>query len=248
MRDSKAALSKPQSIMSGVMLLTASLMTAPTYAQSDIEISGEIAVLSGYVFRGITDESENDSATVQAGLEAATGAGLYGGWWASSLGYGTEDLATTVENNFYAGVSGEVGALGYDVGALYYWIMDDSDASGIEPYLGLSLGPVDLGVYYMAQDVSWSNEGDLFFTVGTGMDLREGFSVALQASYASYEDTGKYIASTAESSSFRGVELTLGKSFVEFPAQMFATYIAGGKDRDGASQRDKVIVGLTLAF
>lgn len=248
MRDSKAALSKPQSITNSVLVIAASLMAAPIYAQSDIEISGEIAVLSGYVFRGITNASENDGATVQAGFEAATGSGLYGGWWASSLDYGTAELTTTVENNFYAGVSGEIGSLGYDIGALYYWFMNDSDASGIEPYLGLTLGPVDLGVYYMAQDVSWSNEGDLFFTLGSGMDLRDGFSVAVQAHYGSYENTGKYIASTVKSATFRGVELTLGKSFAEIPAQMFATYIVGGKDRDGATQRDKVIIGLALSF
>lgn len=248
MRDLKAALSKPQSIIGGVLLISAGLMTAPAYAQSDIEISGEIAVLSGYVFRGITNSPENDGTAVQAGVEAATGAGLYAGWWASNLGYGTDDLSTTVENNFYAGVSGEIGGVGYDVGALYYWIMDDSDASGIEPYLGLSLGPVDLGVYYMAEDVSWSNQGDLFFTLGTGMELRDGFSVAAQASYGNYEDSGKYIASTGKSSTFRGVELTLEKAFDELPAQMFATYIAGGKDRDGVSQQDKIIVGLAVSF
>lgn len=220
----------------------------PVAAQAQIDISGDVAVMSGYVFRGMTNSSENDGTAVQAGLVATSEAGLYAGWWASNLGYGTADLATTVENNVYAGVSGTLGGLSYDVGALYYWYMDDADASGVEPYLGLSAGPVELGLYYMAQDVSWSNQGDMYVTLGTGVEFRDGFSAALQANYGRYHDRGKYIAGTAKSASFRGIELTLEKAFVELPAKMFATYIVGGKDRDGISQQDKVIVGVALAF
>lgn len=244
----KSAIYTPRSLARYALLAAAGLSASLAQAQTDYEVSGDISILSGYVFRGITNTSENDGAAVQAGFAVSGDSGLYGGWWASNLGYGTPDLATTVENNFYAGFSGEAGGLRFDIGALYYWFMDDSDASAIEPYLGIGLGAFDVGVHYLAEDASWGNQGDMYFTLGTGVDLRDGFSASVQVNYASYEGSGKYIATTAESSSFRGVELTLGKALEDLPVNMFATYILGGEDRSGVSQEDKVIVGLSLSF
>lgn len=234
-----------------VLGTTALIVAANTFAVKPVqaqEISGNIGVVSNYVFRGITRAAENDGAAVQGGLDVEIDGGFYAGWWASNLSYGTPGLDTTVENNLYFGTSGESGDFSYDVGALYYWYMDDSDASGIEPYLSIGFAGVDFGMHYMAQDVTWSNQGDMFFTLGTGFELGQGFGLGVVASYATYENSGKFIPTTEKSSAFRSLDLTLSKAIAELPAEMFATYIIGGKDREGVNQKDKIVLGFSYSF
>jgi uncharacterized protein (TIGR02001 family) len=247
MQDFNIAAKNKLAVLGSMTLITAAslFVVTPTHAQ---EISGNIGVVSNYVFRGITNAAENDGTAVQGGLDLETDSGFYAGWWASSLSYGTDTLNTTVENDLYFGIAGESGDFSYDFGALYYWYMDDSDASGIEPYLSIGFAGVDFGMHYMAQDVSWSNQGDMFFTLGTGFELAQGFNLGIVASYATYENSGKYIEETGKSSAFRSLDLTLSKAIAELPAEMFATYIIGGKDRDGFNQKDKVVIGFTYSF
>ncbi|MDO9475554.1 MAG: TorF family putative porin [Pseudohongiella sp.] len=236
-------------VLGGTALMAAASIFAVKPAHAEVEIAGNVGVVSGYVFRGITNTPENDGAAVQAGFDlTSTESGWYSGWWASNLSYGTPDLSTTVENNFYAGYSGESGGLSYDFGALYYWYMDDSGASVMEPYLGLSFGGLDFGMKYMAEDATWSNQGDMFFTFGTSFDLGEGFGLGVTASYATYEDKGKFIPATAESGAFRSLDITLSKGIAELPAEFFTTYIIGGKDRNGTDQEDKLVVGFSYSF
>jgi uncharacterized protein (TIGR02001 family) len=248
MQDFNIAIKSKLAVVGATALIAAASTFAMKPAHAQVEISGNIGVVSGYVFRGITSASENDGAAVQGGLDLVSSGGAYGGWWASNLGYGTPGLGTTVENNLYGGYAGESGGLSYDFGALYYWYMDDSDASGIEPYLALSYGGIDFGMHYMAQDVTWSNAGDMFFTLGTGFDLGEGFGLGVTASYATYENSGKYIATTGKSAAFRSLDVSLTKAIAELPAEMFATYIIGGKDRDGNNQKDKIVLGFSYSF
>ncbi|MBU2098139.1 MAG: TorF family putative porin [Gammaproteobacteria bacterium] len=236
-------------ILGGTALMAAASVFAINPAYAEVEIAGNVGVVSGYVFRGITNTPENDGAAVQAGLDlTSTESGFYSGWWASNLSYGTPDLSTTVEHNFYGGYSGESGGLSYDIGALYYWYMDDSDGSVIEPYLGLSFGGIDFGMKYMAEDATWSNQGDMFFTLGTSFDLGEGFGLGITGSYATYEDSGDFIPATAESGAFRSLDITLSKAIAETPGEFFVTYIVGGDDRNGVGQEDKAVFGFSYSF
>lgn len=236
-------------VLGSTVLIAAASTFAVKPAQAEVEIAGSVTAVSGYVFRGITNTPENDGAAIQAGLDlSSTESGFYAGWWASNLSYGTPNLSTTVENNFFGGYSGESGGLSYDIGALYYWYMDDSNASVLEPYLGLSYGGVDFGMKYMAEDATWSNQGDMFFTLGTSFDLGSGFGLGVVASYATYEDSGDFIPATVESGAFRSLDITLSKGIAELPAEFFATYIVGGKDRNGVDQEDKMVFGFSYSF
>lgn len=248
MKEFHAMISRKTAALGGAAaLLTATALTAVP-AHADYEISGNIGVVSDYVFRGITAATESDGAAVQGGFDLAADNGFYAGYWASNLGYGSDNLTTTVENDLYAGFGGEAGGLAYDVGVLYYYYMDDSDASGAEPYFSVGLGPVTLGAAYMAQDVSWSNQGDIFWTLGSGLDLGNDFALDATLSYFTYEDSGKYIPASAESSGFRSLDITLSKALADSPASMFATYIMGGEDRNGMDQEDKIVIGFSYGF
>ncbi|MGM0634308.1 MAG: TorF family putative porin [Pseudomonadota bacterium] len=248
MKEFHAVISrKTITLGAGAALLAATTFaSAPAFA--DYEISGNVGVVSDYVFRGITSATEGDGPAVQGGFDLEADNGFYAGYWGSNLGYGSENLSTTVENDLYLGFGGEAGEIGYDVGVLYYWYMDDSDSSGAEPYASVSLGPVTLGAAYMAQDVSWSNQGDIFWSLGTGTDLGNNFALDATLGFFTYEDSGKYIPSTGESSGFRSLDITLSKALESSPASMFATYIVGGDDRNGVSQEDKIVIGFSYGF
>ncbi len=226
-------------------LLTGAVVSAPAQA---FEVSGNIGVVSDYVLRGITAATESDGPAVQGGLDLETDFGLYAGWWASSLGYGTDELATTVENDFYVGFGGEVGMFSYDAGLVYYWYMDDSDASGLEPYVGVGVGPVSLMARYLAEDTTWGNKGDTYVTLGADFEIGLGFEFSAVAGYYRYEDSGDFIPDTEKSGAFRHLDLTLSRQIGDTPATMFATYVIGGKDRDNESQENKIVLGFTYAF
>ena len=63
-------------------------------------LSGNIGVVSQYIFRGFV---ENENPSVQGGLDWAADNGFYVGYWGSNIGYGDEDSNNAVENDFYLG-------------------------------------------------------------------------------------------------------------------------------------------------
>ncbi|QKT03759.1 hypothetical protein HUS23_07985 [Ectothiorhodospiraceae bacterium 2226] len=228
------------------MVLAFPAAGASSLAQA--EVSGSVDVLSQYVLRGIVNAPENENVAVQAGLEYGHASGMYAGYWASNLGYG-EDGAQGVENNLYAGYAGEAGAFGYDLGVLYYAYLnagDDVDAPEI--YASLSYGPFMLGAAYLADDVTWGNRGDIYWTLGYETALPGDFSLGALLGYYTYSDSGDFIPATAESSAFRHFNLTLSRTLGTTGAEMSITGILGGKDRDGVSQDNAVVLGLHYAF
>ena len=58
------------------------LASSSTYAA---EISGNVALASDYVYRGISQTDEE--ATIQGGVDVAADSGLYAGVWASNIAF-----------------------------------------------------------------------------------------------------------------------------------------------------------------
>ncbi|WP_227557066.1 TorF family putative porin [Acinetobacter johnsonii] len=77
----------------------------PQQQSSKGVLSGSLAVLSQYIYRG---GIENDQPTLQAGLEYEHASGLYAGYWASTLNYDAADISKDhgVEHDFYMGYAG----------------------------------------------------------------------------------------------------------------------------------------------
>ncbi|KAB7623946.1 TorF family putative porin [Alkalilimnicola sp. S0819] len=226
-----------------VCALLAGTVALPAQA----ELSGNIGVVSEYVFRGITNAPENDDAAVQGGLDWAHDSGFYLGYWGSSLGY-SDESGGGFESDFYGGHAGSLGMFSYDVGLIYYHYTNIDDADVPEFAASLGLGPVSLGVNVLLDDVVWGNEGDAYWTLGFAYDLPKDFSFAATAGFYTYEDSGEFIASSAESSGFRHLDLSLSRPIGDTGAEMRLTYIVGGEDRDGVEQDDAVVLGLSYNF
>ncbi len=139
-------------------------------AESGFEISGNVALVSDYRFRGVSF-SDGDPA-LQGGIDLAHSSGLYVGTWASSISGGTP--FGEMELDVYAGWSGDLAdGLTFDVGLLYYIYPTGEfpavDTDYFEPYasIGTTLGPVGatLGVAYAwEQDSLGGNDNFYIYT------------------------------------------------------------------------------------
>ncbi len=123
----------------------------------EIEISGNVALVSDYRFRGVSF-SDGDPA-LQGGIDIAHSSGVYIGTWASTISGGGP--YGELELDVYGGWSGEVGdGVTLDIGLLYYMYPTENelanflgvDTDYFEPYASIStdLGPVSatLGAAY----------------------------------------------------------------------------------------------------
>ena len=95
--------------------LVALLATAGT-AVAEGEWSGNVAITSDYVWRGISQTDEDPA--IQGGFDYANGM-FYAGTWASNVDFG-DDSDTNIEVDFYGGLAGALeSGVTWDVGVIY---------------------------------------------------------------------------------------------------------------------------------
>ncbi|GFM30086.1 TorF family putative porin [Novosphingobium sp. PY1] len=145
-------------LLSGVAgLAAASLLgtASPALAQEvpgPITVSGEVALVSDYRFRGVSQTDEE--MAVQGGINVEHESGLYAGTWASNLsGWGTFG-GSNMELDLYAGYATEIASgLNVDVGMTWFMYPGGaSDTDFAEVYVkgSTTFGPADflVGVAY----------------------------------------------------------------------------------------------------
>lgn len=146
-------------------LLANPVMAQDAEVPGEIEVSGNVALVTDYRFRGVS-LSAGDPA-IQGGIDIAHSSGFYVGTWASSIDGGA--LYGEMELDIYGGWSGDVAeGVTLDVGVLYYAYPanDFGPAEYYEPYasIGTTLGPVSatLGVAYAPDQESLGDADNLY--------------------------------------------------------------------------------------
>jgi uncharacterized protein (TIGR02001 family) len=170
------------------------LLPATSQAQ---EISGNVALASEYVYRGIAQT--DGMPAIQGGFDFAQDI-FYAGVWASNVEFGD---GTSIETDFYAGFTPSVGGFDLDIGALYYGYPGSPDAGGeqdfLEVYAGIGRGydaiSWDAKVsyssdFYLEVGPAWYREVGLAFQAAENLsfDARFGSSVFDDAPAGDYED------------------------------------------------------------
>ena len=261
----KAAVLPALSVLSMAMLAAA----VPSLANAGT-LTGNIGVFSKYVLRGYTNNAENDNTAVQGGFDYAADNGFFLGYWGSNLDYSYDKrtgLASSsvsgFENDFYGGYGFKAGPVAFTVGATQYYYVELDDSNLFEPFATAAIGPVTVGVKYLAQDGFWGNEGDMYWTIAAGTDLPKGFKLSGLLGYYMYEDkdskeictagVGSAAASsgcglTQTDSDFRHLDLTLSHPIGKTGADMSVTYIIGGKDRTDTDLDNTVVFGIKYPF
>lgn len=219
------------------------LLAAPLQAG---ELTGNIGAVSKYIFRGLTEATENDNTALQGGVDYAGDSGLYVGYWGSNLDYGDDNNG--FENDIYAGYTMELGPVTLDGSVFYYYYLNAEDQDAPELQLSAGHGPFSLGAIYLAEDVNWGNQGDTYWYAAYEGSLYKDVTLSVTLGYYTYEDSGEFIPATENDSAFRHVDVTLSYPVGTTGAEAFMTFIMGGEDRDGVDQDNAAVIGITQYF
>lgn len=239
----------------GVLIIVGALISKPVSA----DMSGNIEVVTKYVYRGMTNDAENDNTAVQGGFDYTHASGIYLGYWGSNLDYGNTTTNTGFENDLIAGYAGSAGLLTYSAGLAHYHYMEVEDANGTEFSGSVGHGDVTLSVKYLLTDVAWGNTGDMYWTLDYKTALPKDFSFNASLGYSFYngDDNEKMCAAageapncsvTTEDNTFSNLDLTLTHPIGTTGAEMSLTYIKGGEDRKGDDQKDIMVLGIKYEF
>tara|TARA_B100000282_G_scaffold214342_1_gene158512 strand:+ start:11023 stop:11658 length:636 start_codon:yes stop_codon:yes gene_type:complete len=150
---------------------------------SAVSVSGNAAITSDYIWRGMTQNAGEVSGSV--GFDLETDAGFYLGTWSGTAkfdedGTGPGTNFSSLELDYYGGYAGSIGDIGYDIGFIEVTYPGAGALDFSETYLGLDI--MGIGLFYSAGD----EFGD-YAEISYGFDAGPG-SVAL--SYGDYEDSG----------------------------------------------------------
>jgi uncharacterized protein (TIGR02001 family) len=170
-----------------MLLATVGLATLAASPALAIDgLSGNAAITTNYVWRGVTQSADNPA--VQAGLDFALGdSGFAVGTWASSIDFGDD---SPMELDIYGSYSGNFSdAFGYTVGVIGYLYPNQASTSPgydfYEVYGGLSydFGPLAVsGKVYYSPDLLGTSTW--YYTGGVAVPLGEYF--AATANIGSY--------------------------------------------------------------
>ena len=137
-------------------------------------VTGNMAIVSDYRFRGISQTFELPA--IQGGIDYAHGSGIYVGNWNSSISGLSYADAAGIEMDFYGGWKKSFGDIGLDVGLLQYYYPGAKTAAGdkyytLEAYVGASWKWLSakyfhtLSDYFGLDDSDGSGYLDLGFTM-----------------------------------------------------------------------------------
>lgn len=127
------------------ILLGAGLVLVTTSAQA-AEISGNVTLASDYVYRGVSQTSEEP--TIQGGFDVVADSGLYAGIWGANVAFDG-----SVEIDYYIGFGNDIyEGLSYDIGLLHYDYPNQpagqADSDFDEIYFDVSYNAFTVGLAY----------------------------------------------------------------------------------------------------
>jgi len=124
-------------------------------AHSNAELSANVAVTNNYLWRGLT-QSTNEPA-VQGGIDYAHESGFYAGTWISNVQYESDDVYS-YEHDMYAGFSFSTGDVSWDVGYLYYNYDSEAEFDFGEVYGSVGIGGFSFSANFLTN--TEADEGD----------------------------------------------------------------------------------------
>jgi uncharacterized protein (TIGR02001 family) len=238
------------SLVTGTMLVATPALADETDPPSDITVTGNVAVVTDYRFRGIG--LSGGDAAIQGAINVNHSSGLYAGVWGSSL----EDSAVYghTELDFYAGWTGAIASgVTADVGLLYYVYPNGTvgDANVFEPYASLSttMGPVSakVGMAYAWKQDSLGGDDNLYLYTDLGVGIpNTPVSLSAHAGYTSGALSPNLLTLTSTDG---GWDYSVGGTFaVSKNLSLGVSYVGvDGTSFDGFSD-DTVVGTLKLSF
>ena len=165
-------------------LVISLLLIASSGIAHAVSVSGNMAVTSDYIWRGMTQNA--GEVSVSGGFDLETDSGFYLGTWGGSAkfdedGDGAGTNLSSLELDYYGGFAGSIGDIGYDIGFIEITYPGATALDFSETYLGLDV--MGVGLFFAAGD----EFGD-YTEISYGFDAGPG-SIGL--SYGDYDDAGE---------------------------------------------------------
>lgn len=131
----------------------------------DFTIGGNVGLMTDYVYRGVSQTDEGPA--IQGGFDVSHISGFYAGIWGSNVDFNDGDEAT-VEVDYFAGYSGELSGVNYDLGALYYTYPGADDDLDYDYWEFAAAVGYDFDVFALSGTINYSPEffgdtGDAFY-------------------------------------------------------------------------------------
>ena len=185
-----------------------------------VSVSGNMAITSDYIWRGMTQNG--GEVSVSGGFDLETDSGFYLGTWGGSAKFGNGE---SLELDYYGGYAGSIGDIGYDIGFIEITYPGVSASDFSETYIGLDI--MGIGLFYAAGD----EFGD-YAEISYGFDVGPG---SLGISYGDYESVPSFTAGT---NYVIGYDIPVG----DFTLSLAYTDF----DSDGTADEDAFVVTLGM--
>ncbi|KON48734.1 TorF family putative porin [Mariprofundus ferrooxydans] len=251
-------------MMAGMMGMTAT--AAQAEESSGPSFSGDIGVMSQYVFRGVTQTTGKPA--VQGDLNLGYGGFTVSTWFSNAYPSPAPQFAgrDTVEFDFGLDYSGSVGGVGYSLGAVQYTYLYDSASNYAEGYASLSYDAIvspSAKVYYtigQSQNKAFLS-GDTWVDLGLSTSYA-GLDFSGSVSYARWkkDSINRPLAGTVNmyKDGFNLVTLGMSKDVTvgdaTLTASLTGTMPVGKKQTDGeryiygVAVKPEVVAGLSLSY
>lgn len=168
---------------------------APALAADESPFSANVSIVSDYKFRGLSQS--NAEPALQGGVDYVHPSGLYLGTWASSISWlsdGQPDVSNGLEWDLYGGYSGTAGAIGYDVGLLYYYYPGSYPAGfnspdTLEAYIKGTWNFLSLKYSHSLTDLFGvpDSKGSGYLDLGAEFPLANGFTLGAHVGHQTIE-------------------------------------------------------------
>lgn len=190
--------------LSRASLLAAAVIAAAGSAHAEGEFSGNVALSTDYVWRGIS-QSNGDPA-ISGGFDY-TNSIFYAGIWASNIDF-DDGSDANIEVDFYGGIASEfANGVSWDLGVIYYVYpdADDSDLDFVElkGALGYSF---DAGLSVGGEVYYDPDNKNLYLNATAGFALAENLGIDGSVGNYSFDGGGDYtnwsLGATTEAAGF----------------------------------------------
>lgn len=213
------------------------------------KIDGNVAVNSQYIFRG---GIESTQSVVNGGVDYSHPSGMYAGYWASDLGNGPGGgyPAGALENDFYAGYSGSIGQVSYDVGFLQYIYSNAPGNDANEVYGALSYGPFSVSATLTTKAASWTEEDDLWYSASYSKTVMGDITVSAKvlANSLEFDSSGDGPNRVSGEDGLSTIEVGLSHPIGDSGADFNYRYIATDTDNSFNSPDNQIVFGVSYGF
>lgn len=206
------------------------------------ELSGDVGVVSDYVFRGVSQNDEDPA--VQAGLSFTLDSGFYVGTWASQVDFNSE---TDLEVDLFAGYGFSLSdSVAADVQVLRYVYPDEGGLNYTELLFSLTFAEKLTTTLGYTNDVYNSGETGWYYGASLDLALPAEFTLSPGVGYSQFasgvlEDS---------SSSYFDWSLALSRDFGPISAAL--TYHDTSSDAEDLFNQNwvgsRVVLGLSYGF